>query len=177
MTSEQVIADVKDIVDSSLAIFGKLPYKDYTFLVKVQPQTGSGGVEHLNSTRITVGENDFVNQTPYRRFLFVAAHEYFHLWNVKRIRPAVLGPFDYTHEVNTHLLWAAEGLTSYYANLLLLRDRRIHRTRLPRQRRRDDRRAAACAWAVGHEPGRCKLEHLDAWRQRGQHRDLLLHER
>jgi len=121
MTSEQVIADVKDIVDSCLAIFGKLPYKDYTFLMKVLPQTGSGGVEHLNSTRITVGENDFVNQTPYRRFLFVAAHEYFHLWNVKRIRPAVLGPFDYAREVNTHSLWVAEGLTSYYANLLLLR--------------------------------------------------------
>jgi predicted metalloprotease with PDZ domain len=121
MTQEQVIADVKDIVDSSLAIFGKLPYSEYTFLVKVQPQTGSGGVEHLNSARITVGENDFVNQTPYRRFLFVAAHEYFHLWNVKRIRPAVLGPFDYTREVNTHSLWVAEGLTSYYANLLLLR--------------------------------------------------------
>lgn len=121
MTQEQVIADVKDIVEASMAIFGKLPYKEYTFLVKVQPQTGAGGVEHLNSTRITVGENDFVNQTPYRRFLFVAAHEYFHLWNVKRIRPAVLGPFDYTREVNTHLLWVAEGLTSYYANLLLLR--------------------------------------------------------
>lgn len=121
MTQEQVIADVKDIVEASMGIFGKLPYKEYTFLVKVQPQTGAGGVEHLNSTRITVGENDFVNQTPYRRFLYVAAHEYFHLWNVKRIRPAVLGPFDYTREVNTHSLWVAEGITSYYANLLLLR--------------------------------------------------------
>jgi predicted metalloprotease with PDZ domain len=121
MTQEQVISDVKDIVDASIAIFGKLPYKDYTFLVKVQPQTGSAGVEHLNSTRITVGENDFVNQTPYRRFLFVVAHEFFHLWNVKRIRPAALGPFDYTREVHTRLLWAAEGLTSYYATLLLLR--------------------------------------------------------
>ncbi len=121
MTQEQVISDVKDIVNTSIGIFGKLPYDDYTFLIKVQPQTGSGGVEHLNSSRITVGENDFVNQTPYRRFLFVVAHELFHVWNVKRIRPSVLGPFDYTREVNTHLLWVAEGITSYYADLLLLR--------------------------------------------------------
>jgi predicted metalloprotease with PDZ domain len=121
MTQQQVVADVKDIVNATIAIFGKLPYKDYTFLFKVQPQTGSGGVEHLNSTRITVGENDFVNQVPYRRFLFVVAHEFFHVWNVKRIRPAVLGPFDYTREANTRLLWVSEGITSYYANLLLLR--------------------------------------------------------
>jgi predicted metalloprotease with PDZ domain len=121
MTQQQVISDVKEIVEESIRIFGKLPYKEYTFLFKVQPQTGSGGVEHLNSTRITVGENDFVNQTPYRRFLFVVAHEFFHVWNVKRIRPDVLGPFDYAHEVNTRLLWAAEGITSYYANLILLR--------------------------------------------------------
>src|SRR5262249_52738098 len=85
MSQQQVVADVKDIVDEAVAIFGKIPYKSYTFLVKVQPQTGSGGVEHLNSTRITVGENDFVSQTSYRRFLYVVAHEYFHLWNVKRI--------------------------------------------------------------------------------------------
>jgi predicted metalloprotease with PDZ domain len=74
-----------------------------------------------NSTRITVGEHDFVSQVSYRRFLFVVAHEYFHLWNVKRIRPKVLGPFDYTREVNTRLLWVSEGLTSYYADLLLVR--------------------------------------------------------
>jgi len=121
MIPQQVTADVKDIVDSASAIFGKLPYKDYTFLIKVQPQTGTAGVEHLNSARITVGENDFANQTSYRRFLLVAAHEFFHLWNVKRIRPTVLGPFDYTHEVHTRLLWMFEGITDYYSALLLER--------------------------------------------------------
>jgi predicted metalloprotease with PDZ domain len=122
MTAAQVEADVKDIVDAALAIFGgKPPYREYTFLFKVQPQSGSGGIEHLNSTRITVGENDFVSQTTYREFLVTVAHEYFHLWNVKRIRPNVLGPFDYTGEVHTRLLWMAEGVTSYYAELLLLR--------------------------------------------------------
>jgi len=117
----QITSDMEDIVGAAKAVFGKLPYKEYTFLVKVQPNTGSGGLEHLNSTRITVGENDFVNQTSYRKFLFVAAHEYFHLWNVKRIRPKVLGPFDYTKEVSTRLLWVSEGITSYYADLLLVR--------------------------------------------------------
>lgn len=121
MIDQQVISDVQDIVEAAISIFGKAPYKNYTFLFKVQPQTGSGGLEHLNSTRITVGENDFVNQTSYRRFLFVVAHEYFHLWNVKRIRPNVLGPFDYTREVNTRLLWVSEGITSYYGDLLLAR--------------------------------------------------------
>jgi predicted metalloprotease with PDZ domain len=120
MSAAQVASDVQDIVEAATAIFGKLPYTDYTFLFKVLPQ-GANSVEHLNSTHITVGENDFVTQTSYRQVLSTVAHEFFHLWNVKRIRPAVLGPFDYTHEVQTHLLWASEGVTSYYADLLLER--------------------------------------------------------
>jgi predicted metalloprotease with PDZ domain len=122
MIDEQVISDIQDVIDAARSIFGgKLPYRDYTFLFKVQSNSGSGGVEHLNSTRITVGENDFVNQTSYQRFLSVVAHEFFHLWSGKRIRPQVLGPFDYTKEVNTKLLWVFEGITSYYADLLLAR--------------------------------------------------------
>lgn len=121
LTENQVLQDIQDIVETGTRVFGKAPYRDYTFLFKVQPVTGSGGLEHLNSTRITVGENDFTNQTSYQRFLFVVAHEFFHLWNVKRIRPKVLGPFDYTQEVYTKDLWISEGITSYYANLLLAR--------------------------------------------------------
>jgi predicted metalloprotease with PDZ domain len=120
MTAPQVVADVREIVEAAAAIFGNLPYQEYTFLFKVQPQAGAG-VEHLNSTTITVGENDFVNQTSYRRFLFVVAHEFVHAWNVKRIRPKGLGPFDYAQEVYTRLLWFSEGVTSYYADLLLAR--------------------------------------------------------
>src|SRR6266566_699025 len=122
MSAPQVETDVKDIVDAAASIFGKLPYKDYTFLFKVQPQTGTSGLEHLNSTRITVGENDFVSQATYRQFLSTVAHEFFHLWNAKRIRPKALGPFDYAHEVYTRLLWVSEGITSYYGDLLLARD-------------------------------------------------------
>ena len=121
MSQQQVEADVKDIVDATISIFGKVPYDQYVFLIKILPQPGSGGLEHLNSTRITIGENDLVNQGGYRRFLFVVAHEFFHLWNVKRIRPAGLGPFDYTKEVYTKMLWMSEGFADYYANLLLTR--------------------------------------------------------
>src|SRR3989441_311019 len=120
MSAAQVSSDIQDIVEAATAIFGKLPYKDYTFLFKVQPQA-TNSVEHLNSTHITVGENDFVTQTNYRQTLSTVAHEFFHLWNIKRIRPAVLGPFDYTREVHTRLLWMSEGITSYYADLLLER--------------------------------------------------------
>ncbi len=120
LSAAQVTSDIQDIVEAAIPIFGKLPFKDYTFLIKVQSQA-SNSVEHLNSTRITVGENDFVAQSSYRQFLATVAHEFVHLWNVKRIRPAALGPFDYTREVHTHLLWVSEGLTSYYGDLLLER--------------------------------------------------------
>jgi len=120
MSAPQVISDIQDIVEATKSIFGKLPYKEYVFLFKVQPQAGNG-VEHLNSTRIAVGENDFVSQTSYRQFLATVAHEFFHVWNVKRIRPAALGPFDYTREVQTRSLWFSEGITSYYGDLLLER--------------------------------------------------------
>jgi predicted metalloprotease with PDZ domain len=120
LSAPQVLADIQDIVEEAMAIFGKLPYKEYFFLVKVQRQA-TNAVEHLNSTHITAGENDFVTQSSYRQFLETVSHEYFHLWNVKRIRPASLGPFDYTKEVYTHLLWMSEGITSYYGDLLLER--------------------------------------------------------
>jgi predicted metalloprotease with PDZ domain len=120
MSAPQVTSDIQDIVEAAMKIFGKLPYKEYIFLFKVQPQA-TNSVEHLNSTHITVGENDFVAQAGYRQVLVTVAHEFFHLWNVKRIRPGVLGPFDYTHEVHTRLLWMLEGITSYYGDLLLAR--------------------------------------------------------
>jgi predicted metalloprotease with PDZ domain len=120
LTAPQVSADVQDIVEAAMKLFGKLPYKEYLFLFKVQPQA-TNAIEHLNSTRVTVTENDFVTQTSYRQVLATVAHEFFHVWNVKRIRPSVLGPFDYTREVHTRLLWMLEGITSYYGDLLLER--------------------------------------------------------
>ena len=111
---------------------GEIPYKDYTFILHLRSNAG-GGLEHLNSTSLgyprfgfKVGREDRATssgpnttQQPerdYRGFLSLVAHEFFHLWNVKRIRPDALGPFDYTGENYTKVLWVAEGITDYYAD-------------------------------------------------------------
>jgi predicted metalloprotease with PDZ domain len=102
------------------------PFKDYYFIFHVWPKSG-GGLEHLNSTQINFGTDWDSNEpvpgtgTQYDLKLFVAAHEFFHAWNVKRLRPLPLGPFDYTQMVHTPSLWISEGLTSYYGALNLER--------------------------------------------------------
>jgi predicted metalloprotease with PDZ domain len=98
------------------------PFADYYFIFHIWPKTG-GGLEHLNSTQIDFSSDwDSVEPNPvygtqYDLKLFVAAHEFFHAWNVKRLRPRPLGPFDYTQMVHTPSLWISEGLTSYYGAL------------------------------------------------------------
>ena len=102
------------------------PFADYYFIFHVWPKTG-GGLEHLNSTQIDFSTDwDSMEPVPgvgtqYNLKLFVAAHEFFHAWNVKRLRPLPLGPFDYTQMVHTPSLWISEGLTSYYGELALER--------------------------------------------------------
>ena len=81
---------------------------------------GQGGLEHKNSTTLSVNRWTYSGSN-YVKFLSLVAHEYFHLWNVKRIRPIELGPFDYNKENYTDLLWVMEGFTSYYDELILLR--------------------------------------------------------
>jgi predicted metalloprotease with PDZ domain len=110
--------DTAKIVEAAYQIFGELPYDDYTFIVNLR---GGGGLEHLNSTALQWNRFGFKPQTRYNGFLGLVAHEYFHLWNVKRIRPDALGPFDYENENYTKLLWVAEGGTAYYESLLLRR--------------------------------------------------------
>jgi predicted metalloprotease with PDZ domain len=117
---ERVRRDVQKIVETAVALMGEIPYRDYTFLLHLRP-LGGGGLEHLNSTALIVARNSFRPETSYRNFLTLVAHEYFHVWNVKRIRPDVLGPFDYTQENYTRLLWVAEGVTSYYENIIVRR--------------------------------------------------------
>ncbi|MFL6211117.1 MAG: M61 family metallopeptidase [Pyrinomonadaceae bacterium] len=117
---ERLRRDVQKIVEAAAAVMGELPYHDYTFLYHLRA-TGGGGLEHLNSTAIIAQRFSFRPETSYRGFLATTAHEFFHAWNVKRIRPDVLGPFDYTQENYTRLLWVAEGITSYYENILLRR--------------------------------------------------------
>jgi predicted metalloprotease with PDZ domain len=133
---EKVRADVKKIVETEVELMGgEVPYHDYTFILHLRANTG-GGLEHLNSTALGYPSfgfkperGDGVNsaapgatpQRTYQGFLSLVAHEFFHLWNVKRMRPDALGPFDYTKENYTKLLWVAEGITDYYARVVLRR--------------------------------------------------------
>lgn len=111
--------DIKKIVESATNVFGQNPNKEYTFIIH-NVQNGQGGLEHINSTVLSVNRFSYSGQK-YLGFLSLVAHEYFHLWNVKRIRPFELGPFDYDNENYTSLLWVMEGFTSYYDELLLRR--------------------------------------------------------
>nr|MBA3246763.1 M61 family metallopeptidase [Pyrinomonadaceae bacterium] len=117
---ERLRRDFQKIVEASVQMMGDVPYKDYTFILHLRA-TGGGGLEHLNSTAIIVQRFNFRPETTYRSFLSLVAHEFFHVWNVKLIRPDVLGPFDYTQEIYTRLLWVAEGITDYYEYILLRR--------------------------------------------------------
>jgi predicted metalloprotease with PDZ domain len=115
----RLVEDTRRIVLAEREIFGVLPYPDYTFLLHLVPG-GYGGLEHRNSTALLADRWSFRGKE-YEGFLGLVAHELFHLWNGKRIRPAVLGPFDYTRESYTRDLWVVEGFTTYYTDLVLRR--------------------------------------------------------
>lgn len=104
----------KRIADTEIEFFGVAPFHRYIFQFRCAsgPGRGAGGLEHLGSTEIST-----VSQVE-DRVRSVIAHEYFHLWNVKRIRPFVLGPFNYVDPPHTANLWWSEGVTSYYGDLL-----------------------------------------------------------
>jgi predicted metalloprotease with PDZ domain len=125
-------SDTQKFVDAIVPIFAPVtgtpqpaPFADYWFIFHIWPQAG-GGLEHLNSTQTNYAQDwDVTTPAPdfgtvYERKLYVAAHEFFHAWNVKRLRPKPLGPFDYSQMVHTPSLWISEGLTSYYAALALV---------------------------------------------------------
>jgi len=101
-------------------LFGDIPYRKYVFIYRLYPgRRGGGGLEHRNST--VIGLSAVRMKEDATSAASVTAHEFFHLWNVKRIRPRGLGPFDYTRDARTTALWFCEGVTSYYANLTLVR--------------------------------------------------------
>jgi len=112
------VSDLQKIVSSSADIIGDIPYKHYTFLA-IGP--GRGGIEHLNSTTISFDGSQLNDPAARVRILSFIAHEYFHHYNVKRIRPVELGPFDYDKGNRTNSLWVSEGLTVYYEYLVLVR--------------------------------------------------------
>ncbi|QYK49491.1 MAG: M61 family metallopeptidase [Phycisphaeraceae bacterium] len=114
---ERLKDDFKKIVDECIAIFGDTPYERYVFLIHIAPGAG-GGTEHLNSTIMQASPAVFDSARSYRGFLGLTAHEFFHTWNVKQLRPEGLVPYDYQRENYTDLLWVAEGTTSYYDDLI-----------------------------------------------------------
>ena len=117
---ERLKKDMSKIIEEETDIFGVNPNKRYVFIVH-HYSSGGGGLEHFNSTVLGSSRFGYSNENSYQGFLGLVAHEYFHLWNVKRLRPAALGPFDYDTENYTRNLWIAEGFTAYYDNLMLRR--------------------------------------------------------
>jgi predicted metalloprotease with PDZ domain len=112
--------DLGKIVDASVRLIGESPLHSYTFFVHLN-DVPDGGLEHASSNSAVVARTTFTPLENYQRFLALQSHEYFHLWNVKRIRPKTLGPFDYTREVYTGQLWWMEGTTDYFSDLILRR--------------------------------------------------------
>ena len=110
---------VRRIVEKQGAIFGSFPFFHYHFLYSISQSGGGGGLEHLSSTSIGLSVGA-LERNPMT-IAGISAHEYFHTWNVKRIRPVALGPFEYDQENYTGNLWVSEGWTSYYGDLSMLR--------------------------------------------------------
>jgi len=115
---QQFTQDLKKIVEQGAAVIGDIPYDSYTFLAI---GAGPGGIEHLNSSTIGFSGSSMKDRQSRQRMLCFIAHEYFHHYNVKRIRPIALGPFDYQRENRTDQLWVSEGLTVYYEYMLVAR--------------------------------------------------------
>jgi len=115
---EKMLSDLKRMVEAATRLIGEIPYRRYTFLMM---GTGNGGIEHANSASIAFSGKNLEDETGYRGWLSYVAHEYFHNFNVKRIRPIALGPFDYDMENLTKMLWVSEGLSVYYQDILMVR--------------------------------------------------------
>ena len=114
----KMLADLKRMVTAATELIGDVPYKHYTFLMMGR---GNGGIEHLNSASIQFNGDSLGTDQGYLRWLSYVCHQYFHNFNVKRIRPIALGPFDYDQPNLTNILWVSEGLSVYYQDLVLVR--------------------------------------------------------
>jgi predicted metalloprotease with PDZ domain len=112
------VADLRTMVTAATDLMGEVPYKHYTFLMMGR---GGGGIEHSNSSSNQFDGTTLSTPAGYLRWLSFICHEYFHNFNVKRIRPLALGPFDYDQENLTNMLWVSEGLSVYYQDLILVR--------------------------------------------------------
>ena len=116
-----LVRDIEKIVRAEVAMWGPPEFENYTFLLHFAADDRSGdGMEHLTSTQI-IQPGALSEPGVYENTLGTVAHEFFHVWNVKRLRPIELGPWDFTRPANTRGLWIAEGLTNYYGHLMLRR--------------------------------------------------------
>jgi predicted metalloprotease with PDZ domain len=111
--------ELRTIVEATRRFWGFLPFKTYYFLNVFR--RGGGGLEHKDSTLLTASANRTTSARANLGWLSFVSHEYFHAFNVKRLRPIELGPFDYENPPNTSSLWISEGLTSYFGELILIR--------------------------------------------------------
>jgi len=118
--SDRLERDFAKIVRAEASIFGSIPYDRYVFLIHLAPGL-SGGTEHLNSTIMQMPPQALESELQYRNALSLAAHEMFHTWNVKQLKPAALRNIKLSGENYTDLLWFCEGTTSYYDELVLAR--------------------------------------------------------
>ena len=116
----KMISDIEKIIEVEANLFGGLPYERYIFLLHLSSQ-GNGGLEHKYACSLNYPRFGFRDRDKYNRFMQLVAHEFFHLWNVKRIRPKALEVFDYDCENYTPSLWFSEGTTSYYDLVIPLR--------------------------------------------------------
>ena len=115
----QAARDLAAAAEAIARFWGDVPFDRFYFLNVIG--SGTNGLEHRNSTMLNTPLDGAKSRSGYLEWLSLASHEYFHAWNVKRLRPIELGPFDYENEVYTRSLWFVEGLTDYYADLLLVR--------------------------------------------------------
>jgi len=113
-----LVKDIEKIVRAETAMWGPPEFEEYTFLIHFAADDHSGdGMEHLTSTQI-IEPGALGEPGVYESALDTVAHEFFHVWNVKRLRPQELGPWDFTRPLATRGLWIAEGFTNYYGHLM-----------------------------------------------------------
>ncbi|MBX3750887.1 MAG: M61 family metallopeptidase [Opitutaceae bacterium] len=116
----RVARNLARLVEEQVKFWGGLPYREPYYFINLLG-IGRGGLEHSHSTVMGADRWNSRNRSGINSWLSLASHEFFHVWNGKRLRPVGLGPFDYEHETYTHSLWVVEGVTSYYQHLLLRR--------------------------------------------------------
>ena len=170
--------DLEAIVREQIAFWGGAPYDRYVFLNLITEAVG--GLEHLASTVLMTSRWKSRTRKGYLEWLGLASHEFFHAWNVKRLRPVELGPFDYEAENHTRSLWVAEGITTYYGDLARPPRRTVDGARVPGPALGSRFRSCRPRPGVSFRAWRRVVRRLDqalpARRELAEHRGQLLHE-